>query len=567
MRKLFPLLIFIAIFFSACSSPEPQPTMPPTYTPTVTLTATITPPAPAATETPTPDAAPPTPTATPQSENPNVQNPATNILILQYDGATAKYSDKMLMNPTWLDEQMSWLSTTGYHTLTAEELAGYIEGTTVIQTGSVALTFNLYLPQRKDYNEIVIPKLRQYGLHAIFFLRANNQVVIDDCNDANKFCWSELRQWADEGLVSYGSYGISYVNLGTLSLGNQRWELDRSRSLMEEKLGLSIFLFAHPFDNPTSDMIAYAPQAGYRAAFSGYEPSAPSVTSTDIRRYYLPRLRPYSHPALYPQITGMGKSFQELLALYTGYNPAGLWLPTPIYATDSVDMVKKICFGLTTDLFQRGTILENSPFTPDPSAPTIAALPGFKTIPSCNFVSGNHPEVIVLHYSEGGLAGTLSTFWTPSNSSAHYLIDKDGTVIQMVPETLGALHANCNSVRSNCVNSCPICDGQDGRVSEPYLRSISIEIINNGRGAEGSSPVQFEDFFNSYGYRYWEDYTPQQLASLKILVYDISARWGIPVDVNHVIGHYRINPRPDPGPALNLFWARQGYPPADPIFP
>jgi hypothetical protein len=139
--------------------------------------------------------------------------------------------------------------------------------------------------------------------------------------------------------------------------------------------------------------------------------------------------------------------------------------------------------------------------------------------------------------------------------------------VQMVPEVLGALHANCNGVRENCVNSCPICDGQDGHISEPYLRSISIELVNYGRVTHETPVTQFEDFFNSYGYRWWEEFTPAQLASLKLLVYDISARWGIPVDTNHVIGHYRINARPDPGPALNLFWPRQGYPPAEPIFP
>jgi hypothetical protein len=57
-------------------------------------------------------------------------------------------------------------------------------------------------------------------------------------------------------------------------------------------------------------------------------------------------------------------------------------------------------------------------------------------------------------------------------------------------------------------------------------------------------------------YSYWEEYPDVQIAAL----------WNIPIDVNHVIGHYRINQKVDPGPALNLFWTRSGYPLKPPIF-
>ena len=60
------------------------------------------------------------------------------------------------------------------------------------------------------------------------------------------------------------------------------------------------------------------------------------------------------------------------------------------------------------------------------------------------------------------------------------LIDRDGKVYQMVPEVVGALHANCNATRSNCLPSCPICDGKDGALTEPYSRSIGIELVNRG---------------------------------------------------------------------------------------
>jgi N-acetyl-anhydromuramyl-L-alanine amidase AmpD len=49
-----------------------------------------------------------------------------------------------------------------------------------------------------------------------------------------------------------------------------------------------------------------------------------------------------------------------------------------------------------------------------------------------------------------------------------------------------------------------------------------------------------------------------------LLVNNIRARYGIPLDL--VVGHYRINYKTDPGPALNISWVRVGSPAREPIF-
>jgi len=100
------------------------------------------------------------------------------------------------------------------------------------------------------------------------------------------------------------------------------------------------------------------------------------------------------------------------------------------------------------------------------------------------------------------------------------------------------------------------------------VQSIGIEIVNWGPvdNPEYPGPL-YEDYQMSFGHRYWEDYTPAQLAALKALVEDICARWGIPLDAEHVIGHSLINKKADPGPALNLFWDRYGDPGQAAIWP
>ena len=249
--------------------------------------------------------------------------------------------------------------------------------------------------------------------------------------------------------------------------------------------------------------------------------------------------------------------------------------PTPTSTPGSagqnnVDQVLQICQHLPSDPFLRAQSLFKSTFTPDISPAARAQLPGFTAIPSCNFYGKDVPEVIVVHYTAGELSSSLNEFVMDHGASAQYIIDRNGKVTQMVPERLGALHVNCNGVRSNCLPSCPICFGPNDALTEPYTRSVGIELVNNGHiptPAPSADPATYYyDYLKSFGYFYWDEFPDAQIASLKILIKDIAARWNIPIDINHVIGHYRINQKDDPGPALNLFWTRPGNPSRPPIF-
>jgi len=114
-----------------------------------------------------------------------------------------------------------------------------------------------------------------------------------------------------------------------------------------------------------------------------------------------------------------------------------------------------------------------------------------------------------------------------------------------------------------CVKSCPAFLCGDGR---PESRSIGIELVNRGKVPQGWPGAVYEDFGLAFGWRWWEEYPQAQIEALRRLVADIARRWGIPLDAEHVLGHYRLQAKRDPGPALNLFWQRNGYPPRQAVF-
>ncbi|MBW7922878.1 MAG: N-acetylmuramoyl-L-alanine amidase [Rubellimicrobium sp.] len=121
--------------------------------------------------------------------------------------------------------------------------------------------------------------------------------------------------------------------------------------------------------------------------------------------------------------------------------------------------------------------------------------------------------MVVLHYTAMPDAGAaLARLCDPgAEVSAHYLIDRDGTVAQMVPEELRAWHAGA---------------GRWGRVTDVNSHSIGVELQNSGA----------------------EPFAQPQMAALMRLLDGILARHDIAPE--RVIGHSDMAParKRDPGP-------------------
>lgn len=158
---------------------------------------------------------------------------------------------------------------------------------------------------------------------------------------------------------------------------------------------------------------------------------------------------------------------------------------------------------------------------------TGAQVAGARWCPSPNFGSrrdGATPSLIVVHYTGMTCAqAALERLCDPlAEVSAHYMIDRDGGLIQMVRDEDRAWHAGAGAWR-----------GMDDINS----RSLGVELVNDG----------------------FQPFPLPQMQALERLLAVLMARWGIaPVDV---IAHSDMAPerKEDPGPRFD--WralARQG---------
>ncbi|MCX5228828.1 N-acetylmuramoyl-L-alanine amidase [Streptomyces sp. NPDC006553] len=117
---------------------------------------------------------------------------------------------------------------------------------------------------------------------------------------------------------------------------------------------------------------------------------------------------------------------------------------------------------------------------------------------------------VVIHVVQGSYATALKVFKDPGHgAAAHYVVRKDGHVAQMIRELDVAFHAGSRDMNE---------------------RSIGIE---------------HEGFVDRP-----QDFTAAMYAGSARLTADICARYGIPVDREHIIGHVEVEgtDHTDPGP-------------------
>jgi len=136
---------------------------------------------------------------------------------------------------------------------------------------------------------------------------------------------------------------------------------------------------------------------------------------------------------------------------------------------------------------------------------------------------GQRIDMLVVHYT--GMvdaAAAIARLCDPATKvSAHYLIDEDGRIVQLVPDVMRAWHAGVSTWAG---------------ASDINARSIGIELVNPG---------------HEFGYRRFAD---AQMRSLIALARAVVNRHAIPAA--RVLGHSDVAPgrKADPGELFD--WAR-----------
>lgn len=169
------------------------------------------------------------------------------------------------------------------------------------------------------------------------------------------------------------------------------------------------------------------------------------------------------------------------------------------------------------------------------------------------------PTLIVLHDTAGRLDKGSSVSWFCSkecNTSAHIVVERDGSITQMVPFNKKAFHAGRSSWKGR-----EFCNAF----------SIGIEIVNPGElDAHGKAwfgqtfPDSVRKTTKEHGTANWIGYTPEQVSAVTEICRALVDQY----EIHDITTHWFISPKRkvDPGPLFPLEELRAAvFPASSPI--
>ncbi len=249
MRKCLIAVAMAALALSGCkksaSAPAPEPT-----------------PAPTATPAPTPE---PTPT-------PVVIDKTARVIVLCYHRFDSKPKDSLSISPQDFEAQMQALKDQGIEVIPMEDFLAWRRGEKNIPPKAAVVTIDDgYL---SGYTT-AWPILRKFNYPFTMFIYTD-YVKGGPKSGGQSMTWEQLAEMRDAG-VDIGSHTVSHTALtgkkGRTPEQYEAWvkdELERSKQILEQKLGIQIKTLAYPYGMHNELVRKIATDAGYEAAFTVY---------------------------------------------------------------------------------------------------------------------------------------------------------------------------------------------------------------------------------------------------------------------------------------------------------
>ncbi|MBJ3786829.1 N-acetylmuramoyl-L-alanine amidase [Devosia sediminis] len=178
----------------------------------------------------------------------------------------------------------------------------------------------------------------------------------------------------------------------------------------------------------------------------------------------------------------------------------------------------------------------------------------FVKSPYVGEVFASPPKILVMHFTYGGTAASSADWFKSAanpGSSAHVVIERDGTVIQCVPFNTVAWHAGKSKFRDlvglnhfslgiELANWGYLQRTPDGwqTYTQKKIADPILAIHPNGNPDGSSTPIG------------WEGYPDIQVQSAALVARELVAHYGI----DTIVGHEEISRgrKWDPGPAFDL---------------
>jgi peptidoglycan/xylan/chitin deacetylase (PgdA/CDA1 family) len=201
-----------------------------------------------------------------------VRPPRRGVVVLVYHRVGRRTDSEVDLPIDLFDAQLEALAATGRVTPLDACLDALAAPEPPAAGDPIAITFD---DGTADFVDLALPRLARHGLAVTLYVAT---AFIDEGRtfpgDGTPASWAALQEAQSTGLVAIGSHTHNHALLDRAPEGEVEHELDRSRELIEERLGTSPAHFAYPKAVAGSAVADAAVRARFRSgALAGTRPN------------------------------------------------------------------------------------------------------------------------------------------------------------------------------------------------------------------------------------------------------------------------------------------------------
>ncbi len=209
------------------------------------------------------------------------------IPTLMYHRIATIPNDRNSLPPEKFAWQMAFLARQNYHTITPQELYAYYVHQKPLPPRSVLLTFD---DAYRDVFDVALPILKKYNFSALVFPISNwigRENAWENFHKAptTTMTWSDLKAWLNAG-QTVASHTVDHPFLNNTPLEKSRYELKKSKSVLEEKLQIPIDFLCYPYGKFATTTMRLAKECNYLGAFAIFE----NIERKNLNLFALPRI-------------------------------------------------------------------------------------------------------------------------------------------------------------------------------------------------------------------------------------------------------------------------------------
>ena len=188
--------------------------------------------------------------------------PPAGFPILEYHMVTENPrpgAEKYVVPPADFAEQLDYLASEGYTTITPQDYARARKGKQTLPEKPVILSFD---DGYEDNHRVVLPMLEERGMKAVFY------VVTNDIGLPGYMTWDNLFDMERRGM-EIGSHTANHIPLTTLPPEKKREELRLSKLMLEWKGLKTIYSFSYPTGAYDEGIVTMLAEEDYLTAVTG----------------------------------------------------------------------------------------------------------------------------------------------------------------------------------------------------------------------------------------------------------------------------------------------------------